>query len=158
MTLLFSGRSRLDAVLYTRQRSNGTPFAVGLATDAEGRQHTVLAPGEDLDLDHFRLLEGQIIALRPTENGLRVRPIPEQPPEAQEHLLAMLERGEGQVASTTPIRHIRSSPNEEENRLPTTDGGHGEILFNLTELATTVAQKSAELGLPTAMWVHLPQG
>lgn len=143
--LTFSTQSRLDGVLYTRETTRGTPYAVGLATDNEGRRHTILAAGEDIDPDHFRLLEGQDLALRVTENGVRVRPIAEQPPGVQNHLIAMLEREEPPVED-------RNDPPEARH------GEHGTPLPRLTELAMTVAQQAAELGLPTAMWVHLPSG
>lgn len=158
--LNFSTRSRLDTVLYVRESPRGTPFAVGMATDNEGRRHTVLAAGEEIDPDHFRLLEGQDLALRVTENGVRVRPISEQPPAVQNHLIAMLERGEGQLASATPIPHIKASaPVPSPQGSPeATHGEHGTPLPKLAELASVVAERAAELGLPTAMWVHLPPG
>lgn len=157
-SLSFSTRSRLDTVLYTRESPSGTPFAVGLATDTEGRRHTVLAAGEEIDPDHFRLLEGQDLSLRVTEHGVRVRPIAEQPPAVQDHLIAMLERGEGQLASAAPIPHIETEPPPEGRDDPPVarHGEHGTPLPRLAELAVTVARQAAELGLPTAMWVHLP--
>ena len=158
--LSFSARSRLDSVLYVKESPRGVPFAVGMATDSEGKCHTVLAAGEEIDPDHFRLLEGQDLALRVTENGVRVRPIAEQPPAVQNHLIAMLERGEGQVASARPVPHIKAEPPVEgrNDPPPARHGEHGTPLPKLAELAMTVAQQAAELGLPTAMWVHLPPG
>jgi hypothetical protein len=106
--LSISTRSRLDRVLYIRDTPRGTPYAVGMATDSEGRRHTVLAAGEEIDPDHFRLLEGQDLALRVSENGVRVRPIAEQPPDVQNHLIAMLQRGARHMASAAPIPHAGS--------------------------------------------------
>lgn len=156
--LSFSARSRLDSVLYIRETPRGTPYAVGMATDSEGRRHTVLAAGEEIDPDHFRLLEGQDLALRVTENGVRVRPIAEQPPAVQDHLIAMLERGEGHMGSAAPIPHIKAEAPQEGHADPpeARHGEHGTPLPRLAELAMTVARQAAELGLPTAMWVHLP--
>ncbi len=158
--LSFSTRSRIDSVLYVKESPRGVLYAVGMATDSEGRRHTVLAAGEDIDPDHFRLLEGQDLALRVTENGVRVRPIAEQPPGVQNHLIAMLERGEGHKASAAPIPHIKAEPPVEDRNDPPSarHGEHGTPLPRLAELAMTVAQQAAELGLPTAMWVHLPSG
>ncbi|CAK6701166.1 hypothetical protein BBFGKLBO_03035 [Synechococcus sp. CBW1107] len=143
--LSFATQSPLDSVLYSRESPRGIPYAVGLATDNEGRRHTVLAAGEDIDPDHFRLLEGQDLSLRVTENGVRVRPIAEQPPRVQNHLNEMLAREE------PPVERRNAPPRA-------THGEYGTPLPKLAELATTVAQQAAELGLATAMWVHLPSG
>ncbi|MEO1004125.1 MAG: hypothetical protein AAFX65_13575 [Cyanobacteria bacterium J06638_7] len=144
-------------MLYITETPLGTPYAVGMATDSEGRGHTVPAAGEEIDPDHFRLLEGQNLALRVTENGVRVRPIAQQPPAVQDHLIAMLERGEGQVASDAPIPHTRAEAPVEHHDPPQARlSKHGTLLPTMSELATTVAHQAAALGLTTAMWVHLP--
>jgi len=158
--LHFSPRSRLNTVLYTRENSRGNPFAVGLATDNEGREHKVLIAGEDINLDFLPLLEGQDLALRLTENGLRARPLKEQPPGLQEHLVDALQSGAGQVARSVRIPHVNLPAPEAEDPAPPPPAGHaqhGTALPRLTELATTVAHQAAELGLPTAMWVFFPE-
>lgn len=157
-TLNFSTRSRLNRVLYTRESPQGTPYAVGLATDNEGREHTVLACSKRFgDLDHLRLLEGEDLDLVMTENGLQVKPLGQQPHRVQERLIAALEAGEGQRASEKPIPHVDQplpKPKEEEGLAE--HAQHKTGLPNLCELATTVANLASELGLATAMWVHLP--
>ena len=158
MTLTFSTRSRLERVLYTRESPHGTPYAVGLATNSDGQEHTVLACSKRIDLDHLRLLEGQDLALQMTESGPQVKPLSQQPKEVQEHLIAALEAGEGQRASEVKIPHLQKpAPDLTRREEPAaTHGQHGTHLPKLSELATTVAHLAHELGLATAMWVHLP--
>ena len=157
MTMKFSTRSRLERVLYTRSSPHGTPYAVGLATATDGQEHTVLACSKRFgDLDLLRLLEGQDIALQMTESGPQVKPIAEQPPSVQEHLIAALEKGGNQESSPVRIPHLnKPAPNAKEEKVAM-HGQHGTQLPQLTELATTVAQLAHELGLATAMWIHLP--
>lgn len=157
MTLTFSTRSRLERVLYTRESPHGTPYAVGLATNSDGQEHTILAFSKRINLDHLRLLEGQDLALQMTESGPQVKPLSQQPLEVQEHLVSALEAGEGQRASEVKIPHLQKpAPEAVDRDSCAMHGQHGTHLPKLSELATTVAHLAHELGLATAMWVHLP--
>jgi hypothetical protein len=158
MPLKFSTRSRLERVLYTRESPHGTPYAVGLATDTEGKEHTILACSRRFgDLDHLRLLEGLDIDLEMTSSGPQVKPLSQQPAQVQEHLIEALEAGKGQMASDVRIPHVAKPLQQPEDREESAlQGQHGTHLPKLCELATTVAHLAHELGLATAMWVHLP--
>jgi hypothetical protein len=157
MTMTFSTRSRLERVLYTRESPHGTPYAVGLATNSDGQEHTVLACSKRINLDHLRLLEGQDLALQMTESGPQVKPLSEQPRQVQEHLFAALEAGEGQRSSELKIPHLpRPAPEAIQRGEDATHGQHGTHLPKISELAVTVAHLAQELGVATAMWVHLP--
>ena len=155
----FSTRSRLNRVLYTKLSPHGTPFAVGLATDSYGNDHTVLACANRFgDLDHLKLLEGQDLELTLTESGLQVKPVSQQPRQVQEHLVAALEAGANENGNQLGIPTINGRESRLELDLPMDPihPVHATQLPKLSELATTVAHLASELGLATAMWVHLP--
>jgi hypothetical protein len=97
------------------------------------------------------------IDLEMTSSGPQVKPLSQQPAQVQEHLVAALEAGEGQAASEVRIPHVAKPLQQPEERGDTAlHAQHGTQLPKLCELATTVANLAHELGLATAMWVHLP--
>ena len=81
-------RVRYDVTLYTRCSMYGTPYAVSLATDDNGRRHTVLTDGRVFDLDHVSHLEGLDVKVTPTEKGLQMKPLSHQSDHTVEELMA----------------------------------------------------------------------
>lgn len=156
MTMTFSTLSRLERVLYTRDSPLGDPYAVALATSSDGKEHTVLACSKKINLDYLRLLEGMDLALQMTENGPQVKPLSQQPPEVQEHLFAALEAGEGHRASKNMIPHLEKPAPVVHNDGDADNSQRAKKMPDLNELAINIAKLSHELGLPTAMWIHIP--
>lgn len=106
--------------------------------------------------DHLHHFIGQTVRVYCTENGLKLRPLVEQPKEVQDHFIECLEAWDPD-RETFQQREIED-PEEPQQEQPELDqqGKSSIQRQSLTELATTVARLAHEFGLPTAMWVHLP--
>jgi hypothetical protein len=106
--------------------------------------------------DHLHHLIGQTVRVYCTENGLKLRPLHEQPKEVQGHFIECLEAWDANDETYQQLRIEDPMGPESDQSLQEKEGSSVVQHERLTELATTVAHLAHEFGLPTAMWVHLP--
>ena len=144
-------RGRYTATLYTRCSQYGTPYAVGLVTSDSGDRHTVLIDSREFNLDHCEHLEGLDVRLTPTEKGLRLKPLAQQPESFTELLVARLEKGPNPERPQTPELVEDSNPPAH----PAADEPHPAVPV-IGELIAYTAKVAVERNLPMAGWAFVP--
>ena len=144
-------KGRYEATLYTRCSMYGTPYAVGLVSADSGQRHTVLIDSREFNLDHCSYLEGLDVGLIPTEKGLRLKPLAQQPESFTHTLLQRLEEGPKPERTRTPELIEDSNPPNH----PAKNEVHPAVPV-LGELISYTAKVALEQNLPMAGWAFIP--
>ena len=107
--------------------------------------------------DHLRFLVGKTVRVHCTEGGLKLRPLSEQPEEVQEDWIRSLQTWVDYPDTRADQLELDELTTDQRKRVDNAGiAGVNASIERLTALATTVAHLAHELGLATAMWVHLP--
>ena len=154
-TLPLFEKARFEVNLYTKISPHGTPYAVGLVSDNNGNRHSILIDAKEFDLDKVEYLCGLDVLVKPTERGIRLRPLDEQPEALVNALIERLEKGlepnrtraPELVEESTPQKTSQAKENQKLSIVPA-----------LHELITWVAKESEERHLASAQWVFFPVG
>ena len=116
-----------------------------------GRESTVLACGKIHNLDHLAQLEGCDVNVRPTENGLKLKPLDQQPEETVHRFSESLASGPEPDAAKAPELLVDSDPpahpaeQDENPAVPV-----------LGELISYVAGVAIAEEIPVAGWAFIP--
>ncbi len=142
---------RLKKVLQIRCPETGDAYAVCLVERPNGAETTMLACSTKLNLDHVRHLEGLEVNVLPTSNGLKLRPLDEQPEDTIDRMVARLEAGDTTIQVASP-ELMEDSASQCQSL-----GNGRELPINaLSELIATTAEIAVKRGIPMAVWACLP--
>ena len=140
--------------LYTKNSpSNGkNPYAVGLV-EKDGCRHPALIPGEEFDLSKVEHLVGLTVSLRPTERGLRLKPLSQQPETLVETLTERLaNKPDLNIEPEQVIVDKNSNGSDFKSR-----GDSGlSVMPTLRSLISNVAEQCQRHQLAAAAWLFLP--
>ena len=146
--------AKLVVNLYTKNSpSNGkSPYAVALV-ERDGCRHPALIPGEEFDLSKVEHLVGLTVSLRPTERGLRLKPLSQQPETLVETLT---ERLSNKADLNLESDHIIVDKNSNDSNLETRGDSGLSVMPTLRSLISNVAEQCQKHQLAAAAWLFLP--
>ena len=151
---------RFDRVLYIRDPITHAPYAVALVTLPSGKQSTVLACGKVHNLDQLNYLEGCDVNVIPTENGLKLSPLDQQPEEAIQGMFARMEKGSQpeETKDSAPIQEVQAPVLVQQKNPPTNPAEELEhpAIPVVGEMVAYMAQVCTERGIPGAILALLP--
>ena len=152
-TLPLFEKARFEVKLYTRTSPHGDPYSVGLVTDNNGNRHSILIDGKEFDLDKVEYLVGLDVRVQPTERGVRLRPLEQQPEALVNALIERLEKGLDPNRSRAP--EFVDEPKPQLNK-ESKDDQRLSIVPALRELICWVGKECEERQLAGAGWVFFP--
>ena len=154
-TLPLFEKARFEVKLYTRTSPHGDPYSVGLVADSNGNRHPVLIDSREFDLDKVEFLCGLDVLVKPTEKGIRLKPLDQQPEALVNSLIERLEKGLDPNRARAPEFVDEPTPTKSRKSL---GDQKLSIVPALHELITWVAKESEERQLASAQWVFFPVG
>ena len=128
--------------------SSITPYQVGHFQNKHNQIGKFLAGKEIIDLKLTKYLPGQLVRFYVTENGLKLKPLKEQPLETQEHIINALDKEKTILNTTNQLKEQVAIP---KKRATATSA---ELI---EKVATSLTQKAAETGLPMCLGVFIPR-
>ena len=138
--------------LYTKNPDSGNPYSVALVEN-NGNRHPVLIASEEFDLDKVELLNGLQVSVRPTENGIRLKPLSQQPTDL---ITTLSERISNLSAKDISI----NSDFVVKQNAPSLSNSNGDkdlsIVSMLRGVISQVAEQCQERGLASAAWIFFP--
>ena len=144
---------RFDRLLYVRCPIRGTPYGVAVVTLPSGGESTVLACGKIHNLDHLTHLEGCDVRVWPSENGLKLRPLSDQPEQTVSRFIESLELGPDPEQARAP--EVVEDP--EPPAHPAAEDSN-PLVPVLGELISYVGRVAVTEGVPAAGWAFIPPG
>ena len=144
-------RVRLERVLYTRDPISGTPYGVTLVKLPDGSESTMLACGKVHNLDHLQYLAGLDVNVWPTCNGLKLKPLDQQPDETIQEMITRLEAG----PNPERVRAPELIEDEDPPEHPAANLDHPAVPV-IGEMIAYVARVSMKEGIPAAGWAFIP--
>ena len=154
-TLPLFETARFEVKLYTRTSPHGDPYSVGLVSDKNGNKHSVLIDAKEFDLDKVEYLCGLEVLVTPTEKGIRLKPLDQQPEALVKTLIERLEKGLDPTRTRAP--EFVDEPKPQKNSDLIGDQSLS-IIPTLHELISWVAKECQERRLASAQWVFFPSG
>ena len=142
---------RYERTLYVRCPISKTPYGVGVVTLRSGKESTVLACGKIHNLDQLPHYEGCDVNVWPTENGLKLKPLDQQPEETVNRFIESLEQGPDPEKAKAPELIEDSAPPAH----PAAQDEHPAVPV-LGELISYVARVAMAEGIPAAGWTFVP--
>ena len=130
------------------------PYSVGLVSDKNGIEHTVLIASEEFDLNKVPFLNGLEVRVQPTELGIRLKPLSMQ---SETFLKVLTERLVKSPADDTDADQCTVGDNLNNNSDIESRGDERlSAMPALRSLISRVASECQKHQLAAAAWLFLP--
>lgn len=156
---------RVSDLIGIREPDGVTPYGLIRGRGPDGQNYVALACAHAWDLDRLAYLVGLDVKVMPTENGLKLRPLDQQPEPTIETVIERLEASSvpvSEVSNSHQNDPIKVSPSdarciESEVQPPINHSAENTMTSQLAALVTTVAETAIEKGIAIAAWVCIPE-